>query len=104
MAKLGKKIFSKSVCFGEDNMVTKTTFQLELESIFEFAERKQITAILVKAGNLHRLVTGYPNRNHRMPLCCRVMREYLLQGDEILSEPSSGEGASLLIKYNFPRN
>lgn len=85
-------------------MTTKYDFQLELESIFEFAERKQLTAVIVKAGNLHRLVTGYLGRNHRMPLCCRVMREYLLQGDEILSEPPSGEGASLLIKYNVPRN
>ena len=78
--------------------------QKELDGIFSFAKEKRLTAIIIKSGELHRLVGGYPGTNHRMPICCNVMRKNMLNGDEVLSEPRSGEGASLTIKYQFPRN
>jgi hypothetical protein len=57
----------------------------------------------VNAGDLHREVGGYPGRDHRMPLCCAVMRAALRDGDVVLSEPPRGAGSSLLIRYRLPR-
>ncbi len=84
-------------------MPSSDDFQSELDSIFAFAEEKLLTAILIKSGDLHKLVGGYPGKDHRMPICCNVMRKNMINGDEVLSEPPSGEGATLTIKYQFPR-
>ncbi len=57
----------------------------------------------VRAGDLHREVGGYPDSNHRMPLCCAFMREAMRQGDAVESSPESVQGASLLIRYCIGR-
>lgn len=84
-------------------MPSSDDFQAELDSIFTFATEKLLTAIVIKSGDLHRLVGGYPGPDHRMPICCNVMRTNMRNGDEVLSEPPSGEGATLTIRYQFPR-
>ena len=84
-------------------MPTTDDFQKELDAIFSLAESKYLTAIILKSGDLHRLVGDYPGKNHRMSVCCKVMRSNMMRSDEVLSEPPSGEGASLTIKYHFPR-
>ena len=84
-------------------MPTANDFQKELDTIFTFAEEKLLTAIVMKSGDLHRLVGDYPGTDHRMPICCNVMRKNMRNGDEVLSEPPSGAGATLTIKYQFPR-
>ena len=84
-------------------MPSANDFQLELDSIFAFAEAKLLTAIIISSRDLHRLVGGYPGTDHRMPVCCNVMRKNIAHGDEVLSEPPSGTGATLTIKYQFPR-
>jgi len=57
----------------------------------------------ITSGDLHRAIGGYPGANHRMPLCCLVMKEMMAKKDEIIQEPPSGMGATLVIRYNFPR-
>jgi len=59
----------------------------------------------INAGELHRRVGDYPGKNHRMPVCCEVMRGALAPdaGDVILEQPPSGQGASLTIRYVLPR-
>jgi len=59
----------------------------------------------ISAGELHSRVGDYPGPNHRMPVCCEVMRGTLAPdaGDVILEQPPSGQGASLRIKYVLPR-
>lgn len=45
----------------------------------------------IKAKELHRNVGGYPgspDRNHRMPVCCGVMRSEMRDGDRIIKEPA----------------
>ncbi len=84
-------------------MNSSDEFQKELETIFAFAENKRLSAIILVSGELHRLVGGYPGSDHRMPICCSVMRKNLKSGDVIIHEPPSGEGATLTIKYQFPR-
>ena len=59
----------------------------------------------INAGELHRRVGDYPGKNHRLPICCEVMRGALAPdpGDVILEQPPSGQGASLTIRYVLPR-
>ena len=67
------------------------------------AQGDGIPAIEVKSGDLHREVGGYPDNDHRMPICCDVMRREIAEGDTILHESPSGKGANLLIRYMLPR-
>lgn len=55
----------------------------------------------LSAGELHRLVGGYPSNSHRMPVCCSVMRSEMKTGDQIVAEPPKGAGASLRISYKL---
>lgn len=84
-------------------MPSTEDFQTVLDSIFSFVEEKLLTGVIIESGKLHRLVGGYPGTDHRMPICCSVMRKNMMGGDEVLSEPPSGAGATLTIKYQFPR-
>jgi 5-methylcytosine-specific restriction protein A len=59
--------------------------------------------ITIKSGDLHRRVGGYPSHNHRMPVCCHVMRANMRSGDQILAAPPKGDGATLVIRYRLPR-
>lgn len=86
-------------------MPTADEFREALYSVFYDAFRQKRTTVDVNAGELHRHVGCYPGPNHRMPLCCRVMRDAVdrVAGDVILNEPPSGQGASLTIRYVLPR-
>jgi 5-methylcytosine-specific restriction protein A len=48
-------------------------------------------------------VGGYPGENHRMPVCCEVMRSTMAPGDQVVETPPSGKGAALTIRYRLPR-
>jgi len=82
---------------------TAQDFQQELDNIFATATKQGKTYVDVKSGELHRRVGGYPSHNHRMPVCCQVMRRNMKPGDIILYEPPSGQGATLTIRYKLPR-
>jgi uncharacterized membrane protein len=72
---------------------------LLLDNAFEAGEK----SIDVEAGELHRMVGWYPGPNHRMPVCCRVMRGEMQTEDVVLEEPLKGSGASLRVRYQLPR-
>ena len=63
----------------------------------------QDDSVVITSGELHRAVGGYPSKNHRMPVCCSIMRNEMQESDVILNEPPSGQGASLTIRYRLPR-
>ena len=84
-------------------MPTAQDFEDALQEIFDLAQSKGENHVVVTSGDLHRRVGGYPGRNHRMPVCCGVMRRMMQRGDEILYEPPSGQGATLTVRYNLPR-
>lgn len=84
-------------------MPTTLEFEDVLKEIFHIAQMKGSSYVVMTAGELHRRVGGYPGRDHRMPVCCNVMRRMLQKGDEILDEPMKGTGASLKIRYKLPR-
>ena len=79
-------------------MPTAKDFQDALAQIFKEASEQGLSFVVVRAGDLHRQVGGYPGYNHRMPLCCYVMKKNMQRGDVILYQPPSGQGASLTIK------
>jgi len=79
-------------------------FTLVLLSLFREAEQKGVSELTVNSGELHRLVGDYPGSNHRMPICCGVMRRFLAINDRVENEPPGGNGASLTISYNLPRS
>ncbi len=83
-------------------MPTASEFQAELDDVFRAAEKDGLSCVDVNAGKLHRNVGGYPG-NHRMPVCCNVMRQNMKTGDVVLHEPPKGNGASLEIRYRIPR-
>jgi 5-methylcytosine-specific restriction protein A len=80
-------------------------FRNELMLMMREAQRAGNESIDVEAGELHRRVGAYPGRDHRMPICCGVMREQLAvdYGDVVTNEPPKGQGAKLRIRYRLPR-
>jgi|SRR5271155_3852691 len=85
-------------------MPTASEFREQLFATFRIAEQKSLPSIVVKAGDLHRTVGGYPNRKtstHRTPSCCDVMRSAMREGDAVVSEPQKGQGATLTIRCGF---
>lgn len=77
-------------------------FRRALKEAFQAAKNAGADYLVVKAGDLHRHVGGYPGHNHRMPVCCEVMRSFLCcYKGEILNEPPKGNGASLEIEYDL---
>ena len=82
---------------------TASDFQLELDHIFQAAQDQHLSHIDVVSGDLHRELGGYPGPDHRMPVCCDVMRHNMHIGDEVLQSPPKGQGATLKIRYRIPR-
>lgn len=84
-------------------MPLPNNFQEELIKIFEEAEKSGLPSVEVNSGELHRKVGGYPGNNHRMPMCCSVMRQFMNNNDSVIQSPPKGNGASLTIRYAIPR-
>ncbi|WP_420147439.1 hypothetical protein [Spirosoma sp.] len=82
---------------------TADDFSNALNSLLQQAQQAGQSHLVVNFGNLHRQVGSYPGQNHRMPICCRVMRDARTEDDVILEAPPQGDGASLTIKYLLPR-
>ena len=81
----------------------QTVFEAKLSSVFENAAANGARSVTVNSGELHRAVGGYPNKDHRMPTCCKVMVAAKAPGDRVISIPPKGKGASLTIEYALPR-
>ena len=65
--------------------MTADDFRAELASLFKAAANVGRGTIVVRSGDLHRAVGGYPGTNHRMPMCCGVMYAEMVEGvDELL--------------------
>ena len=78
-------------------------FSVQLFLILYYASEEGKIFVDVQAGELHRRVGWYAGPNHRMPMCCQVMREEMQPGDVILEEPPKGSGASFRVRYQLPR-
>lgn len=85
-------------------MPTAADFRMEMYRMMYAAMQEGEATAEINSGELHRRVGGYPGANHRMPVCCQVMRGAYAPdaGDVIVEEPPSGQGASLTIRYVLP--
>ena len=87
-------------------MPTAEEFKQALSGYLAEAATAGLPSVEVNAGHLHRVLGGYTGpQNHRLPICCSVMRAEMDEtlGDEITHEPGGGIGASLTIRYVLPR-
>lgn len=86
-------------------MPTTEDFKLELHRMMLEAVKNGEESIEIRAGDLHRRVGEYPGKDHRMPVCCKVMLDAFApdEGDVMVQKPPSGQGASLTIRYVLPR-
>jgi len=82
-------------------MPTTDDFKNTLKEIIDIAKILKLTGIIVRSGNLHRIVGGYPAKNHRMRMCCNAMRQLMETGDEIVTEPPCGDGANFEVLYRL---
>jgi hypothetical protein len=82
-------------------MPTDQDFQAELDRTLQSARARGLRDVVVRAGDLHRRVGGYPAKdgNHRMPICCRVMRANMKARDTILRMPPKRDGPNVEIRY-----
>ena len=79
-------------------------FRAELRDRFERATEMGEKSLEVRSGDLHVEVGGYPDPDHRMPVCREVMRGEMTKSDEEIDGLQKGNGASVVIRYRRPRN
>lgn len=84
-------------------MPTTEDFREQLAKELASAAAAKSDYLDVRSGDLHERVGGYPRRSHRMRACCRAMWAERRDDDVVLSQPPSGEGAYLVIRYKLPR-
>lgn len=84
-------------------MPSMEDFRRELKSQIDRAQKAGRSHVEINSGELHRKIGGYPGTDHRMPMCCKAMREIKASGDVVVLEPEKGEGASLTVRYLLPR-
>jgi len=87
----------------ETSVPSAKDFERALQSLLAKAQEEGKPFLDVVAGDLHRMVGGYPGPQHRMPSCCHVMIRAMKPGDEVLSSPPKGKGATLKNRYYLPR-
>lgn len=85
------------------SMPTADDFRALLARKFESAAADGDDHVVIRSGDLHRELGGYPGRNHRMRACCNVMCAAMGSDDKVLKSPRSGQGANLVIHYSIPR-
>ena len=78
-------------------------FQQALAGFLFEAELDGRSQVDISAAQLHRAVGGYPGENHRLPICCSVMRTSMREGDSIVTSPPAGIGPTLTIRFLLPR-
>lgn len=84
-------------------MPIKDEFEAELHARLRRATERGAESVEINSGELHRSLGGYPSPNHQMPTCCTVMNDACRSGDEVITSPPSGKGATLTIRYRLPR-
>jgi hypothetical protein len=82
-------------------MPTEQDFRTEIRGQMREAQTASASFVDINSGQVHHAVGGYPGPNHRMPVCCQVMKADIRAGDEVL--PPNGQGGSLTIRYKLPR-
>jgi hypothetical protein len=61
--------------------------------MFATAHAQGLSHIDILSGDLHRRFGGYPGQDHRMPVCCDVMRKNMRPADEIPAPATQRKGS-----------
>lgn len=77
----------------------KKDFDAKIEELKSISRNKGDSFLNMTSEELHKIIGGYPSKNHRMASCCDAMYDAMQTGDEIIQAPPKGKGASLRIKY-----
>jgi hypothetical protein len=78
---------------------TAWDFQNRLMAILNSARQSGQPYVDVESGSLHKQVGGYSDPDHRLRVCCEVMRKLMRAGDSIVKESASDQGATLIVRY-----
>jgi hypothetical protein len=81
----------------------REAIQRALDEIFRQAEKQRKISVRVSSIDLHLRVGGYPRVNHRLNLCCQVMRDNLNGGGKIIGQTLDPDSGWLEIVYDIPR-
>jgi hypothetical protein len=88
-------------------MPTTSDFLREIDAQLSRAAGQGRKNVEVNAGELHRLVGGYPPKageHHAVPTCCQAMwKRFNPLKDREIDVPPSRKGASLTLSYALPR-
>ncbi len=78
--------------------LTSFDFEKELSNMLYEANQQGLSFIDVSSRDLHIRVGNYPGPDHRMPVCCDIMRKKMGANDIVLKEPPSGQGV-IVVRY-----
>lgn len=78
-------------------------FKSALRKLLSRAEASGRDHVSINASEVDSEVDGYPDPDHRLPLCCGAMIEDMWSDDEVLIAPRSVYDDSLTIRYRLPR-
>jgi hypothetical protein len=76
-------------------------FQNQLTAILNSARQTGMAYVDIESGHLHKKAGGYPHSNERMSLCCEVMKKMMRRGDAVLKDLTTGQDATLVIRYKL---
>ncbi|WP_431030064.1 hypothetical protein [Lysinibacillus sp. LZ02] len=79
--------------------LTTETFLNCIELLKQIGRQNNLPQLVITAEEVHKLVGGYPGKNHRMPMCCNAMFKSMREGDEILHSTPSKQSNTTKIKY-----
>jgi hypothetical protein len=79
-------------------MVSTDHFRRELRAQLSRASASGSQETLVNAGELHRMLGGYPGSQHGLAGCREAMHAEMQPGDLVLEH-----GADLTVRYQLPR-
>jgi 5-methylcytosine-specific restriction protein A len=83
-------------------MTKKEDFLIELTAQIERAIQQKRPHAEINAGELHRVVGGYPSKSHSMPTCCEAMKEEMeRRGGIVVFKTDSGNSASYTVRYSL---
>ena len=89
---------------GGVTMPTVEEFRDFIAIAFGEANKNGQTEVILRAGDVHQQLGGYPKKgSHQMPSCCVAMTQMMRTGDCVLQSPPKGKGANLVIRYKLPR-
>lgn len=77
----------------------KKDFEKKINELKKFSKENGESFLMITSGEIHKIIGGYPSKNHRIASCCEAMYDAMKTGDEIVQAPPKGKGASLSIKY-----